>query len=103
MAEHIELFDHVGKQPVYDSAGQVLSVRDVPTGLRMIVHVNIDDDGQRSQRQIGFLHPNKFMHFIIPTPPNVFAEWVKAEIEALIGEPLLRVGSSPPIEPGDES
>jgi len=107
MSEHIELIDHVGKQAVYDNTGKVLSVRDVPTGLRMVVHVRTDEDAiaspdRRSQRQIGFLHPNNFMHFIIPPPPQVFVDWVKGEVEALIDAPLIRVGSSPPIEAPEE-
>jgi len=98
MTESIELLPHVGKQPVTDSAGNVLSIVDVPTGLQMVVHRRTADDGTYTQRQIGFLHPNAFMHFIIPDPPKVFSDWVKREIETLTAAPLRKVGAPPAAE-----
>ena len=75
----IILWSHTGQKAVHDSRGVQIDTVEVDTGMKRIYHVT-GDGGDEAGRQIGFLHPNGFMHFVIPAPPKEFEQWVKSEV-----------------------
>ena len=99
MASRIELQPHTGEQPIYDSQGVVMDTIEVDTGMQRIYLLRQDKEtGDTTRQQIGFVHPNNFVHFIIPDPPKEFQDEVKTEVERLIQQPVRRMGGPPPIE-----
>lgn len=102
VTEEILVLPHTGLVPVHGSAGNVLTTVERDTGLKRVYLRLVENGKQIAGQQIGFLHPNGYMHFIIPTPPKEFVDRVKAEVERQSQETVVRVGAPPPIESEDE-
>lgn len=98
MDGRIIVMPHTGTRAVHDNSGRRIAHVEHDTGLKRIYYVPSDGVGQ----QIGFLHPNGFMHFVIPEPPKEFADWVRKEVEVLASAPVKAVGAPPPIAEDDE-
>lgn len=90
----ITLEKHIAKKPVYGSAGEKLGEVDHDTGFQRVC---ISADNKKGRTQIGFLHPNGFLHFTIPAPPGEFVEMVKNAVKQQTGNEVTKTGSPPPI------
>ena len=101
--EKIVLHPHTGLVPVHGSGGQVIGTVEHDTGMKRIYYY-LEEDGKQlpGGQQIGFLHPNGFLHFTIPTPPTEFVEKVKKEVERQTATSVNRVGAPPPIEAAEK-
>jgi len=91
------LVPHTGLRAIHNSEGNPVRNVEVDTGMKRIYW---EEAG--SKQQIGFLHPNGFLHFIIPDPPDEFKEEVKEAVERMTAAPITRMGSPPPIAAVEE-
>jgi len=87
----LSLRPHKGLQGVHDSSGHRVTTIEVDTGMQQIMLRG--DDGRDTQ--IGFLHPNHFVHFVIPEPPESLKAAVKEFVEAQTAKPVLKIGTAP--------
>jgi len=101
MKTKITLTPHKGFRAIHNSRGDPVRNVEVDTGMQRIYY-EVEEGGESTRQQIGFVHPNGFMHFIIPDPPDEFKQEVKQEVERITSKTVTRVGAPPPIGSADE-
>lgn len=100
--DKILLYPHTGQSPVHDASGRVIATITHDTGLKRVYYILEEDGKQISGQQVAFLHPNGFVHFIIPEPPIEFVNRVKEEIQRQSGVAVNKTGSPPKLEEDDD-
>ncbi len=102
MAElEIKLIPHTGQQPIYDQGGHLLQTIEVEVkGMQRIMRANENCNG--GWEQIGFVHPNNYIHFIEPLP-EAYQGIVVAKVESQLGINVPRYGAPPPISAQSEN
>ncbi len=92
--DKVTIIEHVGKQPVRGSSGNTIAVVDHKTGMHQVYYAIHDEDGaQITGQQVAWLHPNGYLSYVIPDPPQEFKDRIEEEIKLQLSRSVTRSGS----------